>query len=245
MLRNLAFIALSLAILAVAYFLISDITRKDIIAANAFTRQIQTEPLKAGDVVVASSDGRMSRICDAVLEEDGLTLERRSERYFNRAQRIMSSTVGWAVSVGLLDEPEAQDALRTSIPFVGNASSLALPQPEYANPTSCECAIARSLSRGEKVCQVNASLIETSEVVALDNGQITTRPVERAIAVTLKRHVFYIPRQTFENCNVEYSDKAKLAEQMLCAGDEKMPFDVKLRQVLNLIDSEPFLVSTQ
>lgn len=240
MLRKLTILAVCAAALALGYFLISDITRKDVIAANAFSRQVPAEPLKAGDIVVAPERGSLSRICNAVVADNGFALQTRSEIYYNRAQRIMAWTASLAGSVGLMDEVKANDILRTSIPFVGSASSLNTQEYTYANPTACECAIARNLSRGDRVCAVNASLIETSEVITLEDGQITHRPVERALAVNLRRHVVFVPEETYERCNIPYTDAARITEQQLCADDTTMPFDVRLRRSLNLIDSEPF-----
>lgn len=244
MFRYITAVAAAIAMLAVGYFFISDITRKDVIAANAFTREVRVEPLKAGDIVVVPEKGAMSRICNAVVADDGFAITERSEVYFNRAQRIMAWSAGIAANFGLVDDKKASETLRTNIPFIGSSSSLAVPEYTYANPTACECAMARSLARGDRVCGVSASLIETSEVMTLENGQITTRPVERAVAVNLRRHVMRLSPEAFANCGEDYSDKARITEQMLCTEKEDItfPFDVKLRKRLNLIDSEPLHV---
>lgn len=239
MLRKLTILASSVTVVALGYFFISDITRKDVIAANAFPLQVAAEPLKAGDVVVATDRGGLSRICNAVVADNGFDLQTRSQIYYNRAQRIMAWTGNLAASVGLMDPVKANDILRTSIPFVGSASSLRTQEYTYVNPTACECAIARNLSRGDRVCAVNASLIETSEVITLEDGQITHQPVERALAVNLRRHVMFVPEETYQRCNIPYTDAARIAEQRLCSDDTTMPFDVRLRNALNLIDSEP------
>lgn len=244
MLRKLTILAACLAVIALGYFFISDITRKDVIAANAFPLQVAAEPLKAGDVVVATDRGGLSRICNAVVADNGFALEERSEIYYNRVQRIMAWTGGLAGSVGLMDPIKADNILRTSIPFVGNRSSLNNQQYSYANPTACECAIARNLSRGDRVCAVNASLIETSEVLTLENGQITHRPVQRALAVNLRRHVMIVDQGTYERCGIPYTDEARITEQQLCSDETTLPFDVRLRHWLNLIDSETLDIRT-
>jgi hypothetical protein len=236
-----AFVAV---VAVVAFLFLSDITRKDVIAANVATLQNALEPLSAGDIVMVSSRGQMSRLCNAAVAPGGLEKENRSELYFNRVMRVLISGVEMAEGFGFLKDGQTENMiLRRDLPFIGESSCLMGTEYTYANPEACDCAVARTLSRGHKACNVSASLIETSEGWRAEDGKLFFRPVRRSIAVNLNRHVLYLPEAVFAKCNVPYSDEARVAMQTLCSDDESLPLDVKLRQMLNLIDSEPLEVA--
>lgn len=226
-------------------FFISGITRKDIIAANDFSFAVQAEPLTAGDIVVLPKDGKLSRLCNAVVAPGQLETIPRSDIYFNRAQ----STLGWSIAlaerVGLMPRNGGENVLPgRKMTFIGNASSLLSQEYTYQNPETCECAMARALSVGEKVCSVSASLIETRETKVDEDGAIVGYPVHRSLAVVLRRHVMYVGPEVFESCGIPHTDKARIVGQQLCSDGNALPVDVRLRKMLNLIDREP-LISTQ
>lgn len=226
------------ATFALGIYFVSDITRKDIAAANAFTRLVESEPLSAGDIVVVPEKGPLSRICNAMIAPEDLTEEEKSGRYFNRAHNIIAASANIARSLNLLSEAKAKSiALRSELHFVGQTSALNGGTYTYINPDDCHCAIVRSLARGDRVCNVSSSLIETGIVTTRRNNQPVVRPVKRSIAVTLKRHVVRVPEAMYEACGVPYSPEARIAEQKLCTDKSRMPLDVKIRQKLNLIDT--------
>lgn len=243
--REIKIAAVFMVIGGAAYYLISDITRKDIIAANAFARPVEAEPLSAGDIVVLPNErGSISRICNAVVSADVLENVPKSEFYFNRAQRIVAWSAELAEQMGLLEAKKAEDVVRSSgLTFVGSASSLMSNEFTYQNPEDCECLMARSMALGERVCTVSASLIETSEAWVNEGGEAKFRPVERSLAVTLRRHVVYLPQEVFESCGVPFTPEAKLVQQELCDDRTALPPDVRLRKYLNLIESKPFVVT--
>lgn len=221
-------------------YFFSDITRKDIAAANAFTRLAASEPLSAGDIVVVPKRGQMSRICNAVVTPTDLMGEERSGRYFNLSQKIVAAGVGAAKAIGLMGDARAKTILsRSEVAFVGKTSALSGAKYTYLNPEDCDCAIVRSLARGDRVCNVTASLIETGEVTQVNtDGELSIRPIQRSLAVTLGRHVMYVPPERFAACGVDHTDAAKLVQQQLCTGTSRLPLDVKVRQLLNLVDRE-------
>lgn len=221
-------------------YFISGITRMDIIAANEYSHQIPAELVTAGDIVVVPRNGKISRICNAVVATDHLDRNQKSEFYFNRADRI----VGWVAGIGEwvgLGKGKGHElvASRAKLSFIGRSTSLNGVEYAYLNPESCECDMVRELALGERVCAVSASLIETREVLFGENGGYTTRPVQRSLAVVLRRHVLALPEKAFEACGVDYTAAAKSVQQERCPSDGRtLPIDVRVRKFLNLIDSE-------
>jgi hypothetical protein len=139
------------ALAVVAFLLLSDITRKDVIAANVSTLQNAPEPLTAGDIVMVSSGGQMPRLCNAVVKTGGLENDSRSELYFNRVMSVLISGVEMAEGFGFLAVGQTKKmVLRRDLPFIGESSSLMGSDYSYANPEDCECAIARAISVGTK-----------------------------------------------------------------------------------------------
>lgn len=238
MFRKLSITVGAIAGLSLGVYFISDITKKDIVAANAFARLAEAEPLSAGDIVVVPERGKMSRLCNARVAPEHLMAEEKSGRYFNRAHNIVATAARAAHAVGLISETRASAMIdRSELRFVGETSALNGGTYTYMNPDECQCAIVRSLARGERVCNVSASLIETGEVTQEQGGQSIIRPTKRSLAVTLKRHVIFMPPEVYAQCGVEYTEAARIAEQKLCTDGARLPLDVTLRDRLNLIDS--------
>ncbi|WP_353472923.1 hypothetical protein PVT71_02515 [Salipiger sp. H15] len=237
MIRKIAMIAGTVLVLGIVYFFVSDITRKDVIAANRFSYESATEPLRAGDIVVLGDGGTVSKLCDAVVTHPAEP-EPRAAVYYNRSSRILQEFVDVGHGLGFFPDRNPL-AVHGSIPFLGDSETLDGVTYEYANAAQCECAIVRSLAQGERVCTVNASLIETGEVLVGEGGKLLSRPIhDRTVAVTLRRHVVFMPQETFDGCGVDLGS-ALVTQQMLCDADPRLPLDVRLRRSWNLIDREP------
>ena len=243
MLRKIILLAgLSLVAGLSAYY-ISDITRDDIIAANAFARHVEAEPLTAGDIVSLSANGAMSRICDAVVATGGLNERPRSDLYFNRAMQVVVAGARLAEVVGLLEAGSADAIMvRRGLPFIGSESSLTAASYTYANPEDCTCAVARSLSMGVRVCNVSAALVQTSESRLGTDGRLDYQPVARSVAVHLGNYVMNLPEAAFQACGVPFTSAADSVQRRQCSEGQTLPVDVRLRRFLNLIDSEPLPV---
>ncbi|MBE9639535.1 hypothetical protein [Salipiger mangrovisoli] len=237
MFRKFGIVAGIVLVLGIVYFFVSDITRKDVIAANSFSHESATEPLRAGDIVVLGETGAVSKLCDAVLSNPAAP-EPRAAVYYNRSSRILQEFVDVGHGLGFF--PDRNPVIvHGSIPFLGDSETLDGVSYNYANPDLCECAIVRSLAQGERVCTVNASLIETGEVLVGEGGKLLSRPIhDRTVAVTLRRHVVYMPPETFASCGVEPGE-ALVTQQRLCDSNPRLPLDVRLRRSWNLIDREP------
>ena len=224
----------------VLYFFLSDITRKDVIAANAFGVEVKAEALTAGDMVVLEETGGMSRLCNASVRPEDLEMEQRSGLYFNRARFIMDWATQLAQGVGLMAPGHAETTkLRSRVPFAGDSSTLSGMEYTYINAETCHCDVARALGRGDKVCTVSASLVETSTVLLEEDGSISVHPAgRRTLAVALRRHVNWLPDEVFRACGIDDLSDARLTMQELCSQGDLLPLDVRLRQKLNLIDHE-------
>ncbi|SFA85654.1 hypothetical protein SAMN05421688_1200 [Poseidonocella pacifica] len=239
MFKKIGIAAAGLVVFVLLAIWFADITPKDIAAANAFTSAPGAQPLSAGDVVVLKKGGGLAKLCDAIVDPSDIEMQDAADVYYNRASRY----VHWAAAIssrfGLVDEDKISAVTELGgLPFVGGTSSLTRRVFEYNDQKNCECDTARSMSFGERVCVVSASLIETREMQVMQDGERITRPVRRALGVQLRRHPVFVPPETYESCNVPYTEAAKIAEQQLCE-DDGWPSDVRVRRYFNLIDRRP------
>jgi len=75
-----------------------------------------------------------------------------------------------------------------------------------------------------------------------ENGGFVSRPVQRSLAVVLRRHVVFMPEEAFEACGLPVTEAARNVQQQLCSDGSALPIDVRVRSFLNLIDSEPLVL---
>ncbi|SFQ95178.1 hypothetical protein [Poseidonocella sedimentorum] len=240
MLKKALILAAVFAVSGLCAFLFFGLTEKDIVAVNKFSYPTGAEPLTAGDIVVISNSGPPSKLCDTFIDAGGFDDVEAQDVYVNRAKLFM----GWFTQVGskvgiIPDDLTKLSADVGGLAFFGSRSALSLEKAGLEVSQRCKCDMARSFSKGELVCTVNASLIETGEVMTYSDGTATLRPVQRNLGVSLRRHPIFLPEAVFESCGIPYSSEAKIAQQRLC-NENGLPTDVRVRDYFNLIDRRPF-----
>lgn len=238
------FVASGVILLGVAWVTLHFFTKvgtADVVAYNEYTRMPNAGlgQLLAGDVVAVYADDEMERICDLNVDPSSLADSDRSASYVNT---LAESLPLFETVAGLFrrilgiggDESDTQTAFSTAkINFTGAERSLR-EVSSAPTPDACLCRVAKWLSQGTRVCTVNSALVETR----VSSG---SERVSRTLAVHLARHVNFVFPEVYEQCGVEYTAEAKIAEQQLCNdGSYRIPFDAMMRRQLNLIDERPF-----
>ncbi len=234
--RLLVIAGVSLTVGWFAFYYLTKVSEPDIYAHNYFKLPVRAQPVRAGDIVVLPDEpGGMTRLCDLNLDTVQVSGAPVADYYYNSLRESLPRFSRYvAFLAGLVgaapDAPLADDG-KSGIVFVGEKTALDLVESAPAMTESCECEMARAMSRGERVCTINASLVETR----LFEGQT----VSTTVAVTLARHTNYVSEGKFAQCGVPFTRDAAIVQQMLCSDHDALPPDVKIRRRLNLIDKEP------
>ena len=243
---------LLLAVSWVSLYYLTKVGKADVIAYREYQRAAGPghDGYLPGDVVVLYRDGGMERICDLAVESEDRKFASLQSTYVNS----LGQSLPFLVSVGHafreilgLDNPDTSapiDATSGEFSFSGFERSLSeIGQAGLSD--SCACKIARWSARGERVCTINAALIE-SQRVPLQSGDSAGpafQSLTRTVAVTLARHTNFLPEESYAGCGVEMSDRVRQVQQELCNDGETWPIDVRLRRMLNVIDEKPRSIS--
>lgn len=232
--RALALSALAAGV-TVAMFLLKDITSDDIVAHNAFLQGGQAVPLAAGDIVTVDARGKYDPICQPRLPTTAYLREQRAGMYFNRLDRLFGQTLTGLAAIRVVSTETAEGyAAQARKPFVGMTSALRGGAFTFDDVADCPCKVAQALARGARVCQVSASLVETGQVVLDPSGSISVRPAQQTLAVALNPNAVLRGAAWPENCP-KPAEAAVAPTQTTCSAYRPLPFDVRLRNGLNLI----------
>lgn len=217
---------LLVVVCAFAYHTLTNITRTDIVAYHQLDRQaVGASFASAGDIVAVSPDGqRMEAIC---LFELDPAVRRRvgiDSVYVNDLGRQLPTfSKLMAFMVGLGDGAEA---VPDSVSFRGSYSELAAASSVAPAMTeNCECEMARRLNRRERICTAIAALAED--------------PDGRAHAIRFATYSNFVPEEVYARCGLERSPAAMALEGQTCPTKVEIPWDVKLRTALRLIEERP------
>jgi hypothetical protein len=243
MLNKLAIAAVAGTAAWISWHYVTKVSKPDIYAHNDFVLPIRKEPLRAGDVVMVPEDpSQMERICDLNLESVKLNSRPVDEVYYNTLRASLPEFTDVVIDIWksirgqAADEGDTAAASYRRIHFKGEKTALGLVEEANNITDSCQCQMAVAMARGDRVCTVNASLIETQ----LQGGV----QVSETVAVTLARHTNYVPEPLFAVCKEKgyqaavYNDKARLVAQKLCS-ESALPIDVRWRKRFNVIDKQP------
>ena len=247
MLKTVSVSILLLAVSWMALHYLTKVGKADVIAYKAYQRPVGAGHygFLPGDVVVLYQDGDMERICDLQLETETRKVDTLESTYVNS----LGQSLPFLVAVGHafrdmlgLPTPESGETVTaTAGVFNFNGFERALNEVDHAGLSEqCACQIARRSFRGERVCTINAALIETRQVPTNLRGHDVQDFHTRTVAVTLARHTNYLPEQSFAACGFEFNDQAQRVQQELCNDGEVLPLDVRMRRRLNLIEERPF-----
>ncbi len=223
-------VLLSLALVllgAFAYHTFTNITRADIFAYHRLEREaVGASFASAGDVVAISPDGtRMEAIClfdlDAeVRREAGL-----DSIYVNDLGRQLPTFPKLMNAINFLT-PSEGDGRPDETSFAGKYSELSSASAVAPAMTrDCECEMARRMNRREKVCTTIAALSEARD--------------GRALAIRFATYANFVTDARFEECGLEKSPAALALDGATCSAEADIPWDVKLRAMLRLIEQHP------
>lgn len=248
MLGRLSLAVLLLAGAWIGLHYLTKVGKADVIAYKAYQRPAGPghDGLLPGDVVVLYRDGAMEPICDLQLEADARRDAPLDSTYVNSLGQSLPFIVAVGNAFrGMMGLTPTDDAG----PLAVNAGQFSFSGFERSIDVeggaglsgACECRIARAAARGDRVCTVNAALIEARDVPAGQAGapdalRTVTRTVTRTVAVTLARHTNFLPEERFAACNVVAGEAARQVQQELCNDGESLPLDVQVRRRLNLIE---------
>lgn len=242
MLRRLSLAVLLLAFAWIGLHYLTKVGKADVIAYKAYQRPAGPghDGLLPGDVVVLYRDSAMEPICDLQLAADARHDAPLDSTYVNS----LAHSVPFIVTVGnafrgMMGLSPTDDAG----PLAANAGEFSFSGFERSIDVegvaglsgACECRIARAAARGDRVCTINAALIESVRVPVSDAAS-GFQSVTRTVAVTLARHTNFLPEDRFAACGVIYGTAAQQVGQELCNDGEVLPLDVQMRRRLNLID---------
>ncbi len=244
MLGRLSLAVLLLAGAWIGLHYLTKVGKADVIAYKAYQRPAGPghDGLLPGDVVVLYRDGAMEPICDLQIGADARRVETLESTYVN----TLGQSLPFIVAVGNAfrgmmgltptDDAGPLAAQAGQFSFSGFERSIDV-EGAAGLSGSCECRIARAAARGDRVCTVNAALIEARDVPAGQAGAPDAlRTVTRTVAVTLARHTNFLPEERFAACNVVAGEAARQVQQELCNDGESLPLDVQVRRRLNLIE---------
>lgn len=237
MLKKLAVAGAALTAAAFATFYLTKVSEMDIFAYHTFDMPIQVQPLRAGEIVAVNDAGDIRRICDldvTALEYDEDPV---ADVYFNSFRESLPDFAAYLAWVGSkigLGEGVPISTVRRELPFVGRKSSLMIADGDVRMSQGCECRQAARLQIGQRVCVVNASLIETMRPQWPGESRMADNAVIRTVAVDLAYKSNWISDAAFKRCDIELTETAKQARQAKCGG--ALPIDVRLRKYLGLID---------
>lgn len=243
MLGRLSLAVLLLAGAWIGLHYLTKVGKADVIAYKAYQRPAGPghDGLLPGDVVVLYRDGAMEPICDLQLEADARRDAPLDSTYVNSLGQSLPFIVAVGNAFrGMMGLTPTDDAG----PLAANAGQFSFSGFERSIDVegaaglsgSCECRIARAAARGDRVCTINAALIEARDVPAGQAGADALRTVTRTVAVTLARHTNFLPEERFAACNVVAGESVRQVQQELCNDGESLPLDVQVRRRLNLIE---------
>ena len=242
MLRRLSLAVLLLAVAWIGLHYLTKVGKADVIAYKAYQRPAGPghDGLLPGDVVVLYRDSAMEPICDLQLEADARRDAPLDSTYVNSLGQSLPFIVAVGNAFrGMLGLTPSDDAG----PLAANAGQFSFSGFERSIDVegvaglsdACECRIARAAARGDRVCTINAALIESVRV-PVSEAASGFQSVTRTVAVTLARHTNFLPEDRFAACGVPYGTAAQQVAQELCNDGEVLPLDVQMRRRLNLID---------
>jgi hypothetical protein len=218
---------LALVLTAFAYHTVTNITKADIFAYHQLDRQaVGASFTRAGDIVAISPDGtRMEAVCVFDLEEKSRREAGLDAVYVNDLGRQLPSFPD-LMSLISTGSAEAGAGERDAIPFRGRYHEIAAAADVAPLMTeACECEMARRLNRREKVCTTIAALTEEAD--------------GRALAIRFATHSNIVPEAVFKRCGLDRSPAAEAMEAQTCTTHAEIPWDVKLRAMLRLIEEHP------
>lgn len=229
MFRPKVLLTLAAALLgAFAYHTFTNITRADIFAYHRLEREaVGASFASAGDVVAISPDGtRMEAICLFDLDPRVRREAALDSIYVNDLGRQLP-TFPKLMNALSFTTAEAEAARPDEIAFTGRYSELSsAADVAPAMTRTCECEMARRMNRREKVCTTIAALSEASD--------------GRALAIRFAAYTNFVPEAVFVACGLERSPAAAALDGRTCGGSEaEIPWDVKLRALLRLIEQHP------
>ena len=242
MLGRLSLAVLLLAGAWIGLHTLTKVGKADVIAYKAYQRPAGPghDGLLPGDVVVLYRDSAMEPICDLQLEADARRDAPLDSTYVNSLGQSLPFIVAVGNAFrGMMGLSPTEDAG----PLAAHAGQFSFSGFERSIDVegaaglsgACECRIARAAARGDRVCTINAALIESVRVPSADPAT-GVQTVTRTVAVTLARHTNFLPEERFAACNVVAGEAARQVQQELCNDGESLPLDVQVRRRLNLIE---------
>lgn len=230
--RNVKNLAIFFALVVAAgfvYHVLTNVTKKDMIAFLDLDREVNLDVMEPGDIVAISPDGqRHERICvaDAAAKADDAQMI--DKAYYNSLGQLLPSFASLMMTpVGTDKEEIDPSEVRLHGEFrglkvVGTSGGL------YAE--SCGCEIARRMLLRNTVCQVQASLIEYSS--SSEGSRLA-----RTVAVRYPTYANVVGKEVFEACGLTYNETIE-GKSQICGGSEHA-WDVRLRRAMNLIEDRP------
>lgn len=210
---------------AMVFHAVTNITDSDISALKRFEYENGTIPARAGDIVALSPDGSSADlICDFDLTREQVLIENIEARYVNDLGRHLPDFIAVLKALGFAAGEPSDRTAQDSILFVGQVSALKDVRPS-ALGHACECAMARRLMHGERVCTARSALSRNNSGFAQ--------------AISFATYSNFVSREKFEACNLTYPEELAEAEPKRCAGSTNLPWDTRIRRLLNLIEERP------
>jgi len=227
--KNLVIVFLIVVATGFVYHVLTNVTKKDMIAFLDLDKEVNLDVMEPGDIVAISPDGqRHERICEAQEVETRRQSRTLHRAYYNSLGQVLPSfpSIIGASGEGGNEGIDASEVtlhgevrgLRT----VGTAGNM------YAE--GCACEIARRMLLRNTVCQVKASLIEYSASAAGDK-------VARTVAVKYPTYANVVSEKTFKDCGLTYNPTIE-GKARICGGTAHS-WDVRLRRAMNLIEERP------
>lgn len=228
--KNVAIIFAIVVATGFVYHVLTNVTKKDMIAFLDLDREVNLDVMEPGDIVAISPDGqRHERICEAQQAENSRQSRTIHRAYYNSLGQVLPS---FPAIIGATAESREETGVDASevmlhgevrgLRTVGTARNL------YAE--GCGCEIARRMLLRNTVCQVKASLIEYS-------ASVTGGKVARTVAVKYPTYANVVSEQTFKDCGLTYNPTIEGRAQ-ICGGSSHS-WDVRLRRAMNLIEERP------
>ena len=221
-----------------AYHTATNVTENDVAAYHQFEQRTGWFRAFPGDVV-AIPPGRstVEPICSVTVEADFVDVVDLEQTYVNSLGAVLPRFEdAWAFVIGIINdtaEPEPD-----IIDFSGQLRWLTadgqpdLPQSSGLTrsftPYSCECAMARRLVQGHRVCTVSGALVKGR------NGAVA--------AIQFKTYSNFVNPEQFAKCGLDYS--RELAERVRELSSQpcnspNLPWDAVWRNRLGLIEAQP------
>lgn len=218
-----------------AYHTATNVTESDVAAYHRLEQRLGWFRAFPGDVVALAPDGSSAEpICSVEVPPDYVDKFEVRGAYVNSLGRVLPRFEdAWAYLNGIVaDIGEAADE---PVYFDGELRALmadgqpGLPETDMVTrsftPHSCECAMARRLARGHRVCTVSAALVKDGD------GPVW--------AIQFKTFSNYVNPEQFAKCGLAYTEQ--VAEQVEEVKTEpcnfrNLPWDAVWRSRLGLIE---------